>query len=389
MKKIIFMMIIIVICSFECVYTATNPAKRTDTYAYLSNGEKYNYTIYDIEGSKLFQAEDLAVILNGTSAGFDIAFYNDTYIISKNKNFTGISAKSPATDSVVPAYGIKNVSFVSDGVSDIIESYNIDGCKYFMLKDISKPLGIAIEWNKDNFCYKITDLDDNSDITELSMMSSKQLDEIEKRKKRQFYVDPNKPMLALTFDDGPKIGNTERIVAALEKTNSRATFFVVGQMVEKHPELVKLAYDAGCQIGNHTYSHENLVKLSSDEVKTQVNNVSNRVYEITGEYTMVGRPPYGSINDNVRNNFSIPWYNWNIDTLDWKHKDAEYVKKYVLDHAKDGSVILMHDLHKTTADAMESAIPELVKRGYQLVTMDELVKYKYNGDVTKVPGYVK
>ncbi len=385
MKKVLFLVIVIIIFSFECVHTATNTAKRIDTYANLSNGEEYYYTAYDIEGYKAFQIEDLAYILNGTAINFNVICKDNAYIVNKNTVYTGEGSKSPETNSQVPFYDTEKVSISVDGVARNMGIYSIDGCTYFKIRELADVIGFEIDWNSDDFSFTLKNPKDSSECVTLTMLCTETAKAMERRRS----IDLSKPMIALTFDDGPKKGNTERILAALEKTNSRATFFVVGEMVEKYPELVKAESDLGCQIGNHTYNHVNLVKASADTVKTQVNKTSNLVYELTGKYTMIGRPPYGSINDTVRNNISIPWFNWNIDTLDWKNKDASYVKDYVLKNVKDGAVILMHDLHSTTADAMETCIPELVNKGYQLVTMDELIEYKYNGDVTKVPGYVK
>ena len=205
--------------------------------------------------------------------------------------------------------------------------------------------------------------------------------------KEKTEIDPGKPMVALTFDDGPRKGSTELIVDALKKVNGRATFFVVGQMVEQSPDLVKKAVEAGCQIGNHTYDHANLNKLGAYGVRTEVNKCSNAVYAAAGVYPMIGRPPYGSVNQTVRNAVNIPWFNWNVDTLDWKNRDANYVYNYVINNVKDGQVILMHDLHPTTAQAMVKAIPKLHEMGYQLVTIDEMAKVK--GGYENVPGYVK
>lgn len=385
MKKVLFLVIVLIIFSFECVHTATNAAKRIDTYAALSDGEIYNYTVYDLEGFKAFQIEDIAYILKGTKGGFDVASNDNTYIVNKNTEFSGISSKTPQSDSPIPFYDEEKVNVGVDGVARNIKAYNIDGCTYFKIRDISQLIGFALDWDSDNFALTLKNPEDNTEYAALTMLSTEQAKAMERRKS----LDPSKPMLALTFDDGPKKGSTERILSALEKTGSRATFFVVGEMAEKYPELIKAENELGCQIGNHTYNHVNLVKSSADTIKTQINKTSNLVYDLTGKYTMIGRPPYGSINDTVRNNFSIAWFNWNIDTLDWKNKDASYVKDYVLENAKDGAVMLMHDLHSTTADAMEGCIPELVNRGYQLVTMDELIEFKYGGDASKVPGYIK
>ncbi len=385
MKKVLFFLIIILIFSIECVHTATNTAKRIDTYVTLPSGENYNYTAYDIEGFKAFQIEDLAYILNNTEGKFNVACNEKTYIVNKNTAFTGTSSKAPETDEQMPFYEEKTVVFGVDGVAKNIKAYVIDGCTYFKIRSLADFIGFSVEWNSDDFSFTLYDSDGGAELLTLTMLTTQQIYE----KLDAERIDPSKPMIALTFDDGPKEGNTERILAALEKTNSKATFFVVGSMAAKYPDLIKAEAELRCQIGNHTYDHVNLANASEYTIKYQVGKTSNLVYELTGKYTMVGRPPYGSINDTVRNMISIPWFNWNIDTMDWKYKDAAYVKKYVLDNVKDGAVILMHDLHSTTADAMETCIPELVNRGYQLVTIDELIKYKYDGDVTKVPGYVK
>ncbi|MGN1318134.1 MAG: polysaccharide deacetylase family protein [Lachnospirales bacterium] len=387
MKKVFFLAIILIVTMIESVHTATNTAKIIETYTNI-NSQKYEYTAIEINGDSYIQIEDLAIILKGKENGFNVEVNDDVYNITKNANFTGSQNENFKTDIERPFYNLKNQSVKIGGINNTFEVAEINECNFFEMQELLDKIGLNYEWDAENNTYSFLDSNNNEEAY-MVMLPRESAKKVIRTMTNSANIDPSKPMIALTFDDGPKIGNTERIVEALEKTNSRATFFVVGKMVEQHPELVKLAYDAGCQIGNHTYEHINLTNVSADEVKSQIYKTSNIVYDITGEYTMVGRPPYGSINDNVRNCISIPWYNWSIDTLDWKNRDADYVKKYVLDNAEDGDVILMHDLHSTTADAMVECIPELVNRGFQLVTMDELVKFKYDGDVSKVPGYVK
>lgn len=390
MKKLFFIVIIFVMFMFDCVHTATNTAMRIDTVSHDENNEVFNYTMYNVDDLDLVRVEDLAVILNGTDNNFDVKYEGNSYVIQKNTPYTGEKTQVSDSNVIRPFYKSGNTEFNVDGELKEITEYQIEGANFFDINALLDVIGVRFDNTTEDGTYIIKNTDDR-DVAFMVMAPTYKAESIIKSKYREleYNIDPTKPMIALTFDDGPKIGNTERIVEALKQNDSRATFFVVGQMVEKHPELVKLAYDAGCQIGNHSYSHANLVKLSADGVKGQVNKTSNLVYEITGEYTKAGRPPYGSINDTVRNNINMPWYNWNIDTLDWKNRNADYVKDYVLKNVKDGDVVLMHDLHSTTADAMVQCIPELTKRGFQLVTIDELVKYKYNSDVTQVPGYVK
>lgn len=374
---------------FGSIYTASNTATKIDTYTKLADKSDFCYIIYDVNGIKVMKIEDLATILKGTSSHFDVKRDVTDYVITDDTDYTGNNVDFKETKEERPMYNSGEVRIVQGDKSSSIEAYDIDGGRYFAIDDLIELLNIDSEFDAEQALYTFKNETSKKSAYVSLLSEDKAREVITAKANNGVVIDPNKPMLALTFDDGPKAGNTERIVEALKKTNSRATFFVVGQMVELHPELVQLAYDAGCQIGNHTYSHLDLKKLSPDDVKSQIYKTSNLVYNITGEYTMAGRPPYGSINDTVRETISIPWFNWNIDTLDWKYRDAAYVKKYVLENASDGSVILMHDLHSTTADAMVETIPELVNRGYQLVTMDELVEYKYGGDVTKVPGYVK
>ena len=208
-----------------------------------------------------------------------------------------------------------------------------------------------------------------------------------KEEKEEIEIDPSKPVVALTFDDGPKKGTTDRLLNILKKYDARATFFVVGQMVEKHPELVKQAYEQGCQIGNHSYSHPILTKLSLDDAKTEINKTSNLVYDATGDYTRIGRPPYGSLSSEIKKASGFEWFNWSIDTYDWKSKNADSVYQRIMSNVGNYDVILMHDLYDSTIDAVERAIPELVEKGYQFVTMKELIELK--GGAEKVSGHIR
>ena len=193
---------------------------------------------------------------------------------------------------------------------------------------------------------------------------------------KPYTVDPSKPMIALTFDDGPKASTTPIVLDTLEKNGARATFFVLGSLAINNPEIIQRMVKLGCQVGNHTYSHPNLKALSSSNVANQINNTQSIIKDITGFEPSVIRPPYGSYNNRIMEIAQKPFILWSVDTLDWKYRDAEYVKNHVLSHASDGAIILMHDIHASTAEAIKSIVPELIKRGYQLVTVEDLAKYK-------------
>lgn len=190
-------------------------------------------------------------------------------------------------------------------------------------------------------------------------------------------VDPKKPMVALTFDDGPKNGYTEQILHTLKKYNGHATFFVIGSNINASTKpILKKALKQGNELGNHSFSHPNLTQLSSKGIKDEINKTAQLVYNTTGIYPKLVRLPYGSFNSTVKNSISFPLIQWSIDTLDWKTKNASSTVSNVLKHVKDGSIVLMHDIHTPTVDATLQLIPALVKRGYQLCTISELAKYK-------------
>lgn len=193
---------------------------------------------------------------------------------------------------------------------------------------------------------------------------------------KPYAVDPSKPMLALTFDDGPKAATTKLVLDALEQNGARATFFVLGSNAKGNTEILERMVKLGCQIGNHSYGHPDLKTLSDANVAYQIDQTEEIVKKAVGFEPSVVRPPYGSYSSSIMSIAEKPFILWSVDTLDWKYRDAEYVKNYVLEHAYDGAIILMHDIHATTAEAMKSLIPELIARGYQLVTVDELAMHK-------------
>lgn len=186
-------------------------------------------------------------------------------------------------------------------------------------------------------------------------------------------IDKNKKMVALTYDDGPSI-YTPRILKTLKENNSVATFFVVGNRVPMYSDTVKKAYGMGCEIGNHTYEHKILTRADAAGIRNQVSRTNVAVKNITGTDPIVMRPPGGCVNDTVKSQTGMPMILWSIDTLDWRTRNAASTKTAVLDHVKDGDIVLMHDLYEATANASTTIIPTLVERGYQLVTVSELAE---------------
>jgi len=191
-------------------------------------------------------------------------------------------------------------------------------------------------------------------------------------------LDTRKPMVALTFDDGPHEGITDEILKILDDHDSVATFFIVGERIEKNKQILKEMIRLNCELGHHTYSHKDMTKLSEDELKEQLNKTQEAVYEfVDNNYLMkIARPTFGNTSSSLIQYMEFPMILWSIDTRDWSHRNAEKSVAEVLMHVQDGDVILMHDDYEATLKAAEILIPELIKRGYQLVTVSELFTYK-------------
>lgn len=188
-------------------------------------------------------------------------------------------------------------------------------------------------------------------------------------------IDPNKPMIAITYDDGPS-QYTPEIVDVLKENNSVATFFVLGQSVYKNEDILNRMIDEGNQIGNHTYNHKRLTTISDEELYKQVQGTDDLIRIATGYTPSVMRPPYGTTTDDLNKKIQRPVIKWSIDTRDWENQNVEMIKNSILANVKDGDIILMHDMYNSTVEASKIVIPELINRGYQLVTIDELFEYR-------------
>lgn len=182
-------------------------------------------------------------------------------------------------------------------------------------------------------------------------------------------------MVAFTFDDGPSY-NTIKIVNTLVKYDSKATFFLVGNQIEKYAKTMDVLVKNGMDIGNHTYSHKELTKLRDKEILKEIDLTNEVIYNKTGIKPMFLRPSYGAMNKRIKKLSTMPIIVWNIDTLDWKYHNSNKIKDKILKYVSDGDIILMHDTYVATLNAIEMVIPELKKQGYKIVSVSELFKYK-------------
>lgn len=192
-------------------------------------------------------------------------------------------------------------------------------------------------------------------------------------------IDPSRPMIALTFDDGPKTSVTSRILDSLQANGGRATFFMLGSNVNANAGVIRRMVDQGCEVANHTHDHKYLTKIGAEGIVSQVGSTNQKIQAVCGVSPVLMRPPGGYIDGaslNVLGSMGMPAIMWSIDTRDWQHRNAQRTIDTVLSQVKDGDIILMHDIYSTTADAAVVLIPELTARGYQLVTVSELAAYR-------------
>lgn len=180
-------------------------------------------------------------------------------------------------------------------------------------------------------------------------------------------------VVALTFDDGPRRETTPRILDTLNQHGIKATFFALGTAIPGNEDLLKSMSDQGHQIANHTWSHPNLAHLSLAQIQHELDQTQQKITEVTGIPPTVIRPPYGSYNDKVLQATPLTLVNWSIDTWDWKNRNTASILASVKSQLSEGGIILMHDIHPTTADALPAVIDYLKSEGYSFVTINQLM----------------
>ncbi|GAB6929661.1 polysaccharide deacetylase family sporulation protein PdaB [Paenibacillus sp. JCM 10914] len=213
--------------------------------------------------------------------------------------------------------------------------------------------------------------------------ATKGRDYYEERGEIVWEVPTQSKVIALTFDDGPDAHTTVQILDLLKQYEAKATFFVVGNRVEKHPDIVARELSEGHEIGNHSYTHPPFQNINSSRLVNELNKTQDAIFQATGIRTVLFRPPGGSYNESIVRTskdigmLTVLW-SWHQDTLDWRKPGVNRIVKKVLDNAHNGDIVLMHDFVPTstqTVEALRVILPELQKRGYSFVTVSELLSY--------------
>ena len=190
---------------------------------------------------------------------------------------------------------------------------------------------------------------------------------------KAYYEKKNRKVVALTFDDGPNPATTNQALDTLSKYGIKATFFVLGKNVSGNEEILKRMKADGHVIGNHSWSHPVLSKLSLDEAKKQITDTEDALTKVLGSSSKLMRPPYGAITDDIRNSLDLSFIMWDVDSLDWKSKNEASILTEIQREVKNGSIILMHDIHTESVNALPKVIDYLKGQGYDFVTIPDLL----------------
>ena len=188
-----------------------------------------------------------------------------------------------------------------------------------------------------------------------------------------YLANRDKKLVALTFDDGPDPRTTPQVLDLLKAHKAKATFFVVGQHIAGNEAIMKRALSEGSEIGNHSWSHPNMPLYPLATVGQEITSTHDEIKRATGVDTNLMRPPYGAITPAIQTSFNQRFIMWSVDTLDWKNRNTTSIMSQVKANLQPGGIILMHDIHQTTVDALPSLLDYLDQEGYEYVTVSDLI----------------
>lgn len=368
-----------------------------------ANGEKFEVTVLSAPSEIAFQSENLSLGVGETApikadmpdspnlAGIDYEI-SDENIVSYKDGVLAALSSGKVTVTAITYNGIKAVCQVAVANAPESIAYNgdinmcvgrskelrpilPDGCASHTIHyQSSNPEIVKIEENG-----KATAVaEGEADITATAFNGVSATCHVVVET-IPYYIrpnlDPNKPMVALSFDDGPNYSSTSVILDTLQQNGGSATFFIVGDRLKSsgNQDCANRMVSLGCQLGNHTYDHTHYGKqVCSADIDWNIDAIE----QATGHKPSAFRPTGGALTDFIEENAKAPLYIWSLDTLDWKYRDSNRIYDVLTHDVRDGDIVLMHDIYSTTADAVASAVPVLVQNGFQIVNIAELAYYK-------------
>jgi len=337
---------------------------------FSEDGMPILFNAYEADEHVLLDLFEVASVLSGTAKQFlpqwderdDTPFL--TICSSSSVNELDLASVITGTKIATPV----EINASLDGIPVNVPAYNIEDSIFFNVDEIAAVLDLVVYHEP---------AENKVDIFTSQMLAGVI--------KRETSVDPLLPMVALTFDDGPG-DYTGQIIDILEQYNVVATFYVIGKQVEKHSETVLRAFDAGCEIANHTWSHWSLDNVSAEGIYKQLKDTNDVIESVTGVSPASMRPPFGRIGPAakvVSGELDLAVVFWSIDPSDYLPRSADRIYDYIMERVRDRDIILLHDVYDRSVEATRRLIPALINSGYQLVTVSELM---YFSGISLNPG---
>jgi len=343
-------------------------ALRTETAA-IVDGAHVVFLTYDIGGSRFIKLRDLAHSLSGSPKRFDVSWSgaDNAIHIETDRPYGAVGSEMSLDGAEAGTARLSNAKTLLDGNEVEILAYTLGGASFYRLRDLGRILDISVEW----------DGAINAVIIDTGMESAQPADSSGSVVGIGRGVDPSKPMVALTFDDGPS-PYTSQILDILEQHGAVATFFVVGNRVGWNSDIISRAYNMGSEIAGHSWSHRLLTNLQESDIRAEIQSTSSAIQSVTGVLPVFFRAPYGAVNNKVLSaaqGLGVPVVSWSVDPQDWMNRNSNTIYTRIMRSVKDKDIILCHDIYPSTVSAMKRVIPDLISRGYQLVTVSELMYY--------------
>ncbi len=342
----------------------------------ISDGELNGKKPQDVTWSFAKREPDLVVINLGTNDDSycqDYADRQEEFIVNYVEFLKKIRGKNPNAKILctLGMMGIRQCPTVEKSVERYKAETNDANIDTMMFEDQKPEDGLVVDWHPSKVTHDKAARVLAKKISTLFDIKAYQKDAI------PYIIDPNRPIAALTFDDGPNDTITLEVLEKLKKYNVVGSFFLIGQNInETTREVVRKEYDMGCEIHNHSLHHYDMTKLTAEEVKKEIDATTEMIVDITGKEPTFFRPPFILVNDTMRQTIRLPFI-CGINGEDWVPTvPAEERAQRILDSVCDGALILLHDLvHNTpTVEALDIIIPELLRRGYQLVNVSDVFK---------------
>src|SRR5699024_6067780 len=271
------------------------------------------------------------------------------------------------------------IDIAKESESNNLETLDIPLDKLYL--NLNKEIHTIIDMSKEQ----------QQEMNKAIQEEKKRIRQAEKEKNSTTTDNGNEKYVALTFDDGPSKEVTPRILDILSQHGAVATFFMLGSQVDYYPDIAKRVADEGHEIGNHTQNHKDLTTLGQNAIHTEITESADKIQQATGIWPHLVRPPYGAYDNDIINhaiNNENSLILWSIDSLDWQSRNAASVNSKIQTEITSGAMVLMHDIHPSTADALPELLSTLKEQGYRFVTVSELLELQGQNGVGPHYGYV-